>query len=151
MTGTIPHPRSGKPMALIKRWRPMDIDNPPLECGVYAIKNHKQWMYIGRSVSIGTRIKMPYHPVRIMRDTESLSLSYWWHPVEKSILARTELFLIGKHCPEWNGGTHFEASHYPPYPSCRVLLPLTEQEQKAMEKRVHDALYAGACMLFGGA
>ena len=117
-------------MNVPRRWRPMNIDDPPLECGVYAIKSGKQWMYIGRSVSIGTRIKTPYHPVRIIRDMKSLNLSYWWHPVKRSILPRTELFLINKYSPEWNGGTQFHAFHYPPYPSCGIPLPLTEEEQK---------------------
>jgi hypothetical protein len=146
-----PHPRSGKPIAVIKRWRPLNIDNPPTKCGVYAIKSADQWLYIGRSVNIGTRIKSRYHPVRITVDLCSLELSYWWHPVDREMLPRTESHLIDKFQPEWNGGTSFESTHHPPYPSCRALIPLSEPEHAAMEKRIHDHLYKAACILFGKA
>jgi hypothetical protein len=138
-------------MAVVNRWRPLDISKPPLESGVYAIKSGSQWLYIGRSASIGTRIKSRYHPVRITVDLCSLNLSYWWHPVDKEILPRTESYLIDKFQPEWNGGTSFESTHHPPYPSCRVLVLLSEEEHAAMEKRIHDQLYKAACILLGEA
>jgi hypothetical protein len=152
-TGGVAVSINGKPSrAQVTRWRQMDINNPPFKCGVYAIKSGKKWMYIGRSVCIGTRIKTPYHPVRIMKDFKSLSLSYWWHPVGESILNRTEHFLIKHLLPEWNGGTQFDSTHYPPYPSCKVLLPLTDIELKEVEllrNKARDAFKAITTPFFG--
>lgn len=105
------------------KWSKMDIQNPPDECGVYAIKNKKDWMYIGKSICISTRIKSKWHPIQITQNLDSLCLSYFWCPVPKDILGKTENALIRELSPPWNGGTSHD-HHGASGPTCNNLLPI---------------------------
>lgn len=113
------------------KWSKMDIQTPPNECGVYAIKNKKEWMYIGKSICISTRIKSKWHPIQITQNLDSLCLSYFWCPVPKNILARTENALIRELSPPWNGSTSFEHYGNESGPTCYNSLPLTPEQMKS--------------------
>ena len=104
------------------KWRRMDIQAPPCVSGLYGVKGVDRWMYVGRSVCIATRIKAKKHPIQITKDLTSLSLSYYWYPVARELLARAENAEIRALAPEWNGGTSFECWEAVG-PACRVFSP----------------------------
>jgi len=101
-----------------EHWRKFDLDDAPDQAGIYAIKDAKCFLYIGRSVSIKTRVNNTYHPCRITAGLQGIQLHYVWTKCPKGVsLGRYENLLIAKHSPEWNGCTEV-MGHPSPWPKC---------------------------------
>ncbi len=99
-------------------WRKFSLDNAPDQAGIYAIKNTKRFLYIGRSVNIKTRVNGTYHPCRITAGLQSVQLHYAWAKCPEGVsLGRYENLLIAKYDPEWNGRTEV-IGHPSPWPKC---------------------------------
>lgn len=113
-------------IAVVCKWRLLDIQNPPECSGVYTVKHQSQdlWYYIGKSRNIASRITAKNHPIQVTKNTE-LDLCYLYLQVDKQHIGWAEKYLIREHNPEWNGATSFE-SWYTPWVCCD--LPLSDNE-----------------------
>lgn len=112
---------------VIYKWRPMDIENPPICSGIYAVTNTAQdlWYYIGKSQNVASRIVVKNHPIQITKNID-IDLRYWYLRVDKKHIGWVERYLIKEFDPEWNGSTSFGASAYTQWVCCD--LPLSNQE-----------------------
>ena len=118
-------PKQIELLTSVPSWRKLNLAKLPDWPGIYAICHETQWLYIGQSVNIKSRLSSLRHPVNITKGLSSLNLSYKWHPwpYKSPSLRKIESFWIRKHCPEWNGGTSFD-NFDAAGPACALLLPL---------------------------
>lgn len=115
-----------------EHWRKFDLDDAPDQAGIYAIKDTKRFLYIGKSISIKKRVNSTHHPCRITADLESIKLHYVWTKCPEGVsLGRYENLLIKKYDPEWNGRTEV-IGHPSPWPKCYFDLqrPWTKEEAR---------------------
>jgi hypothetical protein len=120
-------------IAVVYKWRSLDIENPP-ECpGIYAVKDRTQdlWYYIGKSQNIASRIVVKNHPIQVTKNIK-LNLSYLYLKVDKQHIGWAERYLIKEHDPEWNGSTSFNASWYTRWMCCDLPLSNNEFRRRLM-------------------
>jgi excinuclease UvrABC nuclease subunit len=122
-------------------WLQFDLDAPPSEPGIYAIKAGDRWLYVGRSGDVAKRIQQKRHPAQITRGLTSLSLSYWWSPCTHR-QARVEHRLIAELEPEWNGSTTYDTA--PPYWQWA-----TDKHGNVLDVRVQGGAQGPRCLWMG--
>jgi hypothetical protein len=120
-------------IAVVYKWRLLDIQNPPECSGIYAVKHQSQdlWYYIGKSQNIASRIIAKNHPIQVTKNTK-LGLSYLYLQVDKQHIGWAEKYLIKEHDPEWNGATSFNASWYTQWMCCDLPLSNNEFNRRLM-------------------
>ena len=84
------------------RWHRLNINNIPAVSAVYAFKSKKQWLYIGQSKNIKTRLNNRHIPFQIAKELSETK--FYYYPVETNRI-RLEGYLIKNLQPEWNGHT----------------------------------------------
>lgn len=113
-------------------WKTLNLNNIPSDSGVYAFKDGKNWLYIGRAKSLAQRLNKQHFPLQIAKECfHKASLVYQL----SGDYRRLENELLAKHSPDWNGFTSHGrngAGIYTKYPCCDIKLLLTPEEQNEL-------------------